>query len=198
MKRFLLLSILIALTVRVLGQQNVSIGLIGPGFDFGGRVNSPIYETMPGDDKVLIMEPGIRFGVELYATPATSFKLAQAARIDCMKKMAFSTQIMIRFRLFKVYKHSLSFGFGPTAFYRQTWEHIPGYTDENLYKGSSTMQHTINWVSAELEYNFWISKYNDLSFCVTHQNPDAMGFAFGLKHWFTRKSNKCSTCPSFK
>ncbi|MBR6277904.1 MAG: hypothetical protein IKR41_04015 [Bacteroidales bacterium] len=197
MKRFLLLSISILLTIKVLGQQNISFGLIGPGFDFGGRVNSAIYETMPGEDKVLIMEPGFRLGVELYATPATSFKFVQAFRIDCMRKMAFSSQIMIRFRLFKVYKHSLSFGFGPTAFYRQTWANIPGYTDEKLYKGKD-MQHTINWVSAELEYNYVISKYNDLSFCVTHQNPDAMGFAIGLKHWFTRKSNKCSTCPSFK
>ena len=180
-------------------QQNISISLIGPGFDFGDRENSAVYLTMPSEEKMLIMEPGLRIGVELYANPATSFKFVQSGRYDSMHKLAFSTQMMIRFRLFKIYKHSLSLGFGPTMFYRQTWRGLDGYVDEKLYEGKGRqMQSRINWVSGELEYNFYITKLDDLSFSVIHLHPEAMGFGIGFKHWFTRKSNKCGTCPSFK
>lgn len=184
------------LCINALAQQNLSFGLFGPGLDLGDRENSAIYKIMPSDGKAGIMEPGIRVGAELYATPATSFKLVQSVKIDEMEKFAFSTQIMIRFRLFKVYKHSLSFGFGPQAFYRQTWKGIDGYIDEGVYEGLN-MQKKISWLSAELEYNYYINKHNDLSFSIIHLNPEAVGFAVGIKYWLTRKSNHCNTCPSF-
>lgn len=199
-KLFFVLSLLTVFCSPLKAQQNISVVLIGPGLDFGDRENSAIYKTMPGEDKILLMEPGIRFGAEVYGNPATSFKFAQSVRYDSMHKLAFSTQIMIRLRLFKVYKHSMNFGFGPSVFYRQTWSEIDGYTDEKLYeqKTNGKFQTRINWVSAELEYNYEISKLDDFSFSIIHLNPEAMGFAFGIKHWFTRKSSHCNTCPSFR
>ena len=197
-KLFILSTLFFVFSFEAKSQQNISLSLLGPGFDFGDKENSAIYKTLPSEDKAFLLEPGLRFGVELYANPATSFKLAQVVRFDSMHKIALSTQMMIRFRLFKVYKHSLSFGFGPTMFYRQTWENIDGYIDEKLYENKNKLQTKINWVSAELEYNYWISKLNDVSFSVVHLHPEAMGFAVGFKHWFTRKGSKCGTCPSFK
>lgn len=179
-------------------QQNISFLLFGPSFDLGDRENSAIYKTMPGEEKAFMLEPGVRFSVEVYATPGTSFKFVQTARFDSMHKLSFSSQMMIRFRLFQVYKHSLSFGFGPTAFYRQSWAEIDGYIDEKLYETKRTIQTRINWASAELEYNYVISKLNDISFAVLHHGPEAIGFGIGLKHWFTRKSSHCNTCPSFR
>lgn len=178
-------------------QSNISIGVTGFGFEFGDAENASIYKLKIGDGTKALLEPGIRLGAEVYATPATSIKFAQTFRIDEMQQIAMSTQAMIRFRIFRIYKHSLSVGIGPTAFYRQTWQDFDGYVDEGVYTGHHKFQGKISWLSAEVEYNYVISKYNDLSFCVTHMNPESMGFAIGFKHWFSRKSNKCGTCPSF-
>ncbi|MBR4440919.1 MAG: hypothetical protein IKS00_05155 [Bacteroidales bacterium] len=196
MKQLFTLLILSLLSGICAAQSNVSAALTGVGIDFSDRVNAPIYQIKGGGDGKVLIEPGIRLGGELYANDITSLKFVQTIKFDCMKKAAFSTQLMLRFRIFKIYKHSLSVGIGPCGFYRQTWENIDGYTDEEIYK-SGTIQNKICWLSAEIEYNFYLSKKNDLSFAITHFDPEAVGFAIGIKHWFSRKSSHCNTCPSF-
>lgn len=200
LRHLFLLCVAITLSFNTFAQSNISFGLTGAGIDLGNHKNSAIYKTCPSENSRFILEPGVRLAAEGYATPATSFKFVQTFRLDAMQLFAASTQIMIRFRLFKMYKHSLSFGFGPSAFYRWTWTKIEGYQDEYLYKisNSNRFQTRINWVSAELEYNYEISKYNDFSFCINHLNPETASFAIGFKHWFSRKSSHCNTCPSFK
>lgn len=181
--------------IFAVAQSNISAALVGPAFDFGDRENAALYQIKPDESGRFILQPGIRLGAELYANDITSLKFAQTVKMDCMKKAAFSTQIMLRFRLFKIYKHSMSIGFGPVGFYRQTWENIEGYTDDGYKNGS--IQSKIVWLSAELEYNYYLSKKNDISFAIIHADPKAMGFAIGIKHWFSRKSSHCNTCPSF-
>ncbi len=178
-------------------QSNISVAFTGFGFDFGKGENVPIYKRKIVDGKSPIFEPGLRIGAEVYASPATSIKVAQTFRYDVMARVSMSSQLMLRFRVFKVYKHSVSLGVGPTAFYRKSWSDIDGYVDDGVYDDGS-MQHKIAWLSTELEYNYVIGRFTDISFAMTHMTPKGMGFALGIKYWFTRKSNKCGTCPSFK
>ena len=194
---FTLMAAVVLASTFASAQSNISLAFTGFGFDFGKGVNAPIYKQKISDGKNPLFEPGLRLGVEAYASPATSIKAVQTVRYDAMKKVAMSSQVMLRFRIFRAYKHSLSFGVGPTAFYRKSWSAEEGYTDEGIYD-DGTMQHKIAWLSTELEYNYVIGHYTDLSFAMTHMNPQGMGFALGIKYWFTRKSNKCGTCPSFK
>ena len=195
-KQLFTLLILSLLSSICAAQSNVSAALTGVGIDFSDRVNAPIYQIKGGSDGKILVEPGIRLGGEIYANDITSLKFVQTVKLDCMKKAAFSTQLMLRFRIFKIYKHSLSIGIGPCGFYRQTWENIDGYTDEDIYK-SGSLQNKIYWLSGEIEYNYYLSKKNDLTFAITHFDPQAVGFAIGIKHWFSRKSSHCNTCPSF-
>lgn len=179
------------------GQVNVSLAFTGLGLDFGKDWNVPIYKRKIVDGKSPIFEPGLRFGVEAYASTATSIKAVQTFRYDVMNKMAYSTQVMLRFRVFRAYKHAVSFGVGPTFFYRQSWSKEPGYVEDDVYDDGA-MQRKIAWLSTELEYNYVLSHYWDISFALTHMTPKGIGCAVGVKYWFTRKSNKCGTCPSFK
>ena len=179
-------------------QSNISLAFTGFGFDFGKGENVRIYKRSISDGKKNpVFEPGLRFAAEVYASPATSIKLAQTFRYDVMERMSISTQLMLRFRVFRVYKHSVSLGVGPTAFYRRSWSNIDGYVDEGIYEEGS-WQHKIAWLSTEVEYNYIIGRFTDISFAMTHMQPKGLGFALGIKYWFTRKSNKCGTCPSFK
>ncbi|MBR6177403.1 MAG: hypothetical protein IKQ70_05905 [Bacteroidales bacterium] len=177
-------------------QSNISAALTGLGADFGDRENAPIYKIKADDAGKILLEPGLRLGGEIYASDITSLKFAQTIKIDCMQKAAFSTQVMLRFRLFKIYKHSLSIGIGPCGFYRQTWEDEEGYIDEGVYH-SGSFQTKICWLSGELEYNYYLSKKNDLSVAIVHGSPEGIALAIGIKHWISRKSSHCNTCPSF-
>lgn len=191
------LCVILLASSAALAQSNISVAFTGFGFDFGKGENVAIYKRSISDGKNPVFEPGLRIGAEVYATPATSVKAVQTFRYDVMARVSMSTQLMFRFRIFKVYKHSVSLGVGPTAFYRKSWSDIEGYADEGIYEDGS-MQHKIAWLSTELEYNYIIGKYTDVSFAMTHMTPKGLGFALGIKYWFSRKSNKCGTCPSFK
>jgi hypothetical protein len=91
----------------------------------------------------------------------------------------------------------LSLGIGPTFFYRKSWSDEPGYVEDGVYEDGA-LQRKIAWLSSELEYNYYIGRFTDVSFALTHMTPQGIGCAIGIKYWFTRKSNKCGTCPSFK
>ncbi|MCR5455743.1 MAG: hypothetical protein K6F33_12215 [Bacteroidales bacterium] len=193
----ILLMAVVASSLTAVAQSNMSLAFTGLGLDFGKGENVPIYKRNISDGQNPIFEPGLRLGLEVYASPATSIKVAQTLRYDVMAKLSMSTQVALRFRIFKVYKHSLSLGVGPTFFYRQSWSDEEGYVDEDIYD-DGTLQRKIAWLSTELEYNYVLGKFTDLSFALTHMTPKGMGCALGIKYWFTRKSNKCGTCPSFK
>ena len=195
--KIIILSIFLAICCKsTFSQSNFSVGLTGLGVDFGDCDNAEIYKLKVGSNGKIVLEPGLRFGAEIYASPITSLKFVQNVRFDSMEKIAGSTQIMLRFRLFKVYKHSLNIGIGPQVFYRQSWQEIDGYIDEKIYE-SGAAQYKICWLSGELEYNYWITKKCDLSFAINHLSPEVASFAIGVKYWISRKSNKCNTCPSF-
>ncbi len=197
MKRLLLsLAVGIIASLSAMAQSNLSLDFTSIGFDFGDGENIPIYKLKAGDGGKAILEPGIRIAGEVYSSDVVSLKFAQTVRIDEMKTLAMSSQVMLRLRMFKIYKHSVNIGFGPQVFYRKTWQNFDGYVDEGVYKTGS-FQTKMNWLSGEVEYNYYLNKHNDFSFVVYHMNPEAMGFALGFKHWITRKSNKCDTCPSF-
>lgn len=192
-----LLTILIICLSSICGysQANISFQLIGLGVDFGKKENVDLYQTKVANGNILL-EPGLKIGLEAYASDITSLKFVQTARLDACNKLAGSTQILLRFRLFKVWKHSLNIGIGPQAFYRQSWSDIENYQNEKTYKGLD-FQYKIMWISGEIEYNYVMNKKWDFSFSLLHQNPTTLGIGLGAKYWFTRKSNRCNTCPSF-
>ncbi len=179
-----------------LAQSNLSLDFTSIGLDFGDGENVPIYKLKASENGKTILEPGIRLAGEAYSSDVVSLKVAQTIRMDEMHKLAMSTQLCVRLRLMKIYKHSINIAVGPQIFYRQTWQSEAGYIDEGVYK-SGSFQSKMTWLSGELEYNYYLNKHNDLSICIFHLNPEAAGVAVGFKHWISRKSNKCNTCPSF-
>ncbi|MCQ2251001.1 MAG: hypothetical protein MJZ66_07815 [Bacteroidales bacterium] len=197
MKKIILtLAAILVSALGTMAQSNFSLDFTTVGFDFGDRENAAIYKLKASESGKTVAEPGIRLAGEVYSSDVVSLKFAQTLRIDEMKKLAMSTQLMLRLRLIKIYKHSINIGFGPQIFYRNTWEKEEGYIDEGVYNKGS-FQTKMSWVSGEVEYNYYLNKHNDFSLCIYHMNPETMGFALGFKHWISRKSNKCNTCPSF-
>jgi len=149
----------------------------------------------------LAVEPGLLFSYEGYASSTTALKLVQSLILDKAMHISGMTQLMIKFRLVKSFKHSFYFGFGPAYHYRKTWADMEAYVDEPIYNESADWQHRLNWLSGEIEYNYYLTKRSDLSVSINHTQAESIGIAFGYKYWLNKNPGKkkgCVSCPSFK
>lgn len=190
--------LLLLFNIQLFAQSNISARLISVCVNPYDTINNSLYKNNILKDGLLTIEPGINFAAEVYGNDYTSIKFVQSMRYDACSKIAGSTQVMLRFRLLKKWKSSLTFGIGPIYFYRQTWATIEGYTNEDFYLQSGTIQHKVNWLSGEIEYNHYLTKHSDLSISINHISPRSFGLLIGYKYWFSRKSSKCNTCPSYR
>ncbi len=119
---------------------------------------------------------------------------------DKASKLSGFPQVLIRFRLFNAFKHSMSMGLGPALYFRQTWATIEGYQNDGVYSGTGDWQYKMAWLSGELEYNYYISKNANLSVSLNLINPESVGLAVGYKYWISKKPKRkrgCISCPSF-
>ena len=106
-----------------------------------------------------------------------------------------------KIKLIKSFKHSIYFAVGPGIYYRKSWSDIEGYTNEPIYNESSGWQYKFSWLSGEIEYNYYITKYSDFTVSINNTQAESIGIAFGLKYWINKNPGKkkgCVSCPSFK
>jgi hypothetical protein len=176
-------------------QSNVSFKLSTLTYQFSDVQPELAKLKISSDGKVAI-EPGLIFSFEGYASSNTALKISQSFIIDKAAHLAGYTQMMIKFRVAKSFKHALYFGIGPIFHYRQTWANMDSYIDEPVYRTSLDWQHKFSWLSGEIEYNYYLSKYCDLSISFNHIQAESIGLAVGVKYWLSRTTkSKCISCP---
>lgn len=192
------LIILIVLAAKILNaQNNFSLKLSPISYQFSD-VQPELVKLKPGGDGKLAFEPGLLFSYEEFAGSNTSLKVSQAIILDKATKLSGSTQIMIKFRAIKYFKHSVYAGFGPIVHYRQSWTTIENYVPEPAYKIAGDWQYKFSWLSGEVEYNYYLNKYTDLSVSLNQTQAESIGLAIGFKYWFSKSPKKkrgCVSCP---
>lgn len=152
------------------------------------------------NDGKLAIEPGVIIAYEAYATSNTALKLSQAVIFDKTGHLAGATSAMIKFRLLKSFKHSIYAALGPTLHFRKNWADMDEYIDEPIYNSTDEWQHKISWLSAEIEYNYYLNRKMDLSISLNHIQAESIGLAVGVKYWINKKPRKkrgCVSCPGF-
>ena len=180
-------------------QININIKLTTLSYQFSDNNLDLVKQKLGGSGK-LALEPGLIFSYESFATPNASIKVAMALYYDKASKLAGFPQILIRFRLFNAYKHSMSMGLGPAFYFRQSWSTIVGYEDDGVYTDTGDWQYKMAWLSGELEYNYYLSKNSNLSVSLNLINPESLGLAVGYKYWISKKPKRkrgCISCPNF-
>jgi len=201
MKRFiLLLSFLCGFCyIYIEAQSNVNVKLNTITYQFTDN-NTQLADLKLSSNGKLALEPGLIFAYESFATPVTSLKINMALLMDKAQKLSGFPQVLVRFRLFNAYKHSMTLGVGPAFYFRQTWATIDGYEEDGVYSGDGDWQYRPVWISGELEYNYYLTKMSNLSVSVNLINPESIGLAIGYKYWISKKSKRkrgCISCPSF-
>jgi len=189
---------LFCLNKHIEAQSNFSARLITFSVNPFDTINNKIYTKKITQKGLFTFEPGVNISFELFGNDYTSAKISQSVRLDACSKFAGSSQILLRLKKEKKWKHSLTAGIGPILFYRKTWENIEGYTNQEYYYSNSQLQHSVMWLSAEIEYNLYLSKHADLCLTLNHLAPRSFGMLIGYKYWISRKSSHCNTCPSYR
>jgi hypothetical protein len=182
---------------EIKAQTNLSLKLSTLSYQFTEVQPEIVKLSLSGNGK-LAFEPGLIFAFEGYASQSTAIKFLQSVILDKALHLSATSQIMIKFRLIKSFKHSFYFGFGPAFHYRKSWSDIDGYIDEPVYSNNSGWQYKMNWFSGELEYNYYLNKFSDLSISINHTQAESIGLAIGYKYWINKnppKKRGCVSCP---
>lgn len=194
---FVIISNILISVNLVYSQSNISLKLSTLSYQFSEAQPELVKIKLSSDGKLAI-EPGLIFAYEAYASSNTAIKLSQSLLLDKALRLASVSQILIKFRLAKSFKHSVYLGIGPVFHYRQSWTKFENYTDEPVYNQSGDWQYKLSWISGEIEYNYYLSKYTDLSVSINHIQAESVGIAVGLKYWISKtppKKRGCVSCP---
>jgi hypothetical protein len=190
---------LITINYSVLSQQNISVKLHTLSYQFT-ETQPDLLKLNLSSNGQLAAEPGIILAYEAYANSKTALKLSQAVIMDKASHLAGATSVMIKFKLVKSFKHSFYLAIGPTFHYRKNWADMEDYVDEPIYNSNEEWQHKFSWLSAEIEYNLYLTKVTDLSISLNHIQAESIGLAVGFKYWINKKPRKkrgCISCPGF-
>ncbi len=186
-------------------QNNFSVKAFGLGFHPFSEVNFAILTKKIDANGKFAFEPGLILASEFFINSnMVSIKPMQSVYLDRMGKFAGSTHLGFRAYLYNKKRHSLALGIGPTLFYRQDWSNIENYVNEEIYSNFDSFQYKFFMLSGEIEYNYYFSKLNYLTFSLNQTDLQGFTFSFGMKQLFKNKKKKHNSrkkacdCPSFR
>jgi hypothetical protein len=124
-----------------------------------------------------------------------SIKILQGAFLDCSAGRAGVTHIGFRGVLVDRGKHHLTFGMGPTMYYREDWNRFASYNDGGVFHRLTTnhfgsIQYKFFWYGCEFEYDYRLTKKLDMNFGFTPGAPLALLFSAGVKYWLNKDFKK--------
>ena len=187
----------ILLCTTGLAQNNVGFKLNTFTYQFS-EVQPELAKLKLSQNGQFAIEPGIIITYDEYASSNTAIKISQSFILDKALHLAGASQVMIKFRIVKSFKHSLYLALGPVLHFRQTWASDETYIDEPIYNTSLDWQYKFSWISGEIEYNYYLDKYTDFSVSLNHCQAESIGIAFGIKRWINKSPKKkraCVSCP---
>ncbi len=183
-KNFLLLLVLLVNSLQA--QNNIGFKYFGlsihPNLE---KENAKIMDLKFDKNGVFVLNLGGEITYEHFIyKDKFSIKFVQALYSDCASKLGGFIHLGFRSKIFKIKKHSLYGGIGPTYVFRENWLRIQGYIDGGLYKGNKNKkyQHFFIWYGGEFEYKYNIT--NELDFAVSFipGYPDLLSLSFGLNY----------------
>ena len=191
MNKSIILIALISLftfSERVIAQDNIGIKLFGLSIHpKGEKDNAFLMPNKLDKNAYLVMNFGAEIMYEKFLyKDIVSAKIVQALYVDCAEKLGGFSHIGIRAKIFKIDRHSLYGGIGPTLVFRRNWQEMSGYVNPNRFKGdvNEKWQQLFLWYGGEFEYKYIISDRIDFSASFIPGYPDLMSLAAGVNYKF--------------
>lgn len=153
----------------------------------------------PIDNKgYLTFEPGIIFSYDRYLANKLAFRVSTAVHKDRFNTLSGYSQIMIKYKAIKYYKHSLYLGFGPAIHYETNKLGTPNYVNEENLKISNNTMYKFAWLSGMIEYNYYHSKKMDFALTINHIHTRSIALNLGIRFALPDPNGKGCDCPSFR
>ncbi|MBU0763996.1 MAG: hypothetical protein KJ607_04080 [Bacteroidetes bacterium] len=194
----LIILIVIASINDVTGQSNVSLKLHGIGFLAKKSEYGPIFENNIDPAGRWIFQPGLVLSYEVYLLEYDhAVQFQQGITLDIAAQACGFTWIEYRLRVWKFWRHTVTFGTGPVLYYRSSWDRFPEYRDHGDLDITGNLEYRFMPIGAELEYSYYISNKSDISFSIQYSQPKTVSASIGYKYWIQTKikhKRKCSTC----
>ena len=186
MKKYLLILVIL-ISSRCLGQDNIGIKFFGLSFHpLGEHKNAHLMPNKLDENAYFVLNLGGILSAEKFVSKIASVKLIQAFYADCATQFGGFSHIGIRFQIFSIEKHTLSGGIGPTFIFRKNWQKLENYTNPNTFKGDkdSRWQYLFLWYGGEFEYKYELNNKLDLTTSFVPDYPDLMSISFGINYKF--------------
>lgn len=197
MKKIQLFLLLLFSFVISSAQSSISAKLITLTAHPFAKENLVLHQKIDNTGVVTI-EPGIIISYDKYLIKKFSFRFSTSFMQDRYKSIAGGSQILLKYKAVKYYKHSFYFGFGPAIHYSVNRNLVKGYTNEDNYVLSNNYLYKISWLSGLLEYNYYISKKLDFSLALNHTDTKSLGLTFGIRYDIPDLNGKGCDCPSYR
>ncbi|CEN44765.1 conserved exported hypothetical protein [Capnocytophaga canis] len=184
MKKYLLVLVIL-ISSRCLGQDNIGIKFFGLSFHpLGERQNAHLMPNKLDRNAYFVLNLGAIVSAEKFVYEGISIKFAQGVYADCAVQFGGFSHIGIRFKIFEIQRHKLSGGLGPTLVFRKNWQKLEGYHNPNVFKGSkeSRWQYLFLWYGGEFEYKYALNERFDLTMSFVPGYPDLMSLSFGVNY----------------
>lgn len=158
-----------------------------------------IFENSIINDGSLIMEPGYQLNFQKFVhLTILSIEIKQGIYSDAAAKMAGHFSFGLRWKFFHFGKSSFSISAAPVFAFRENWNKIPQYIDNDHYKDNGRYQLKLLFGS-ELEYNVYVGKRSDISFSLMYNNSFntialGLGYRFWINPYVAMNKGDCSSC----
>lgn len=173
------------LTFAINSNAQSSIGIKYFGLSIhpkGEKDNAFLMPNKFDDNGVFVMNFGAVISYETFLNEHLSLKTAQALYADCAARLGGFTHLGFRAVFVHCGKHTLSGGIGPTLVYRRNWLELPGYKNQNRFKGSESAKWQYLFIpyGGEFEYKYSIDELTVLAVSFVPGYPDLMSLSFGI------------------
>ncbi len=197
--KHLFLSLILILTFGMLSaQSSLSTRLLSISTHPFAKQNLPLFQNTIDNKGYITFEPGLILSYDRYIAKNLSLRLSTAVMNDRYNTLAGYSQIMLKYKALKYYKHSLYLGFGPAVHYETDKSAIPGYVNEEKLKTADNTMYKIAWLSGMIEYNYYISKKLDFTLTLNHTHSRSVALSLGVRFDLPDPNGKGCDCPSFR
>lgn len=197
--KHLVTFIVLLSTLSLYSQSSIGLKISGPTLHSSWNQDPEMFENRLTKDGSVIMEPGYQLNFQkfIYLT-SLSIEVRQGIHSDAAAKMAGHFALGLRWKFFHYKRSSFSISAAPVYSYRENWNNIQQYKDDNLFVDNGKYQYKF-LLGSELTYNLYIGKRSDLSFSLMYNNShNAVAFGVGYRYWINSKVNfkddNCNSC----
>ena len=162
------------------------------------KQNLTLHKNPIDNNGYLTFEPGLILSYDKYLVNKFALRMSTSVMNDRYNTLAGYSQIMLKYKVLKYYKHSVYLGFGPAVHYSTNKMSIENYINEDNYKTANNTMYKIAWLSGMAEYNYYVSKKTDFVITLNHTDVKSLGISLGVRFDIPDPNGKGCDCPSFR